>query len=164
MAAVRAHAYRRTKNDSTKARGVQWKQKDENETKQNKGNTTGERQHDIRPEDTSSRHLWLINYLAAWTGVMQKVSKISDKIATSHPAVKMCQRQSELSSRWQLEYTWYSFYRATPWIAARIRSAHPEHVRTNAPTDNCTEVIVVKIEMARASVDSEKLLLVARVV
>ena len=32
-----------------------------NETKQNKRNTR-ERQHDIRLEDTSSRHLWLINY------------------------------------------------------------------------------------------------------
>ena len=31
------------------------------ETTQNKPNS-GERQHDIRREDTSSRHLWLINY------------------------------------------------------------------------------------------------------
>ena len=33
----------------------------DNETRQNKRNTK-ERQHDIRLEDTSSRHLWLINY------------------------------------------------------------------------------------------------------
>ena len=39
---------------------LQRKHKDENEEKQNKVDTR-ERQDDIHPEHTSSRHLWLVN-------------------------------------------------------------------------------------------------------
>ena len=57
--AVGAHAYRRTIERRAPASMKTKRRRKQN--KQNKRNAR-ERQYDIRPEDTSSRHLWLINY------------------------------------------------------------------------------------------------------
>ena len=58
---------RRTKNDWKKGRGFgESINEEENEARQNKRDTRERRRYDInlqtkRPEDTSSRHLWLVN-------------------------------------------------------------------------------------------------------
>ena len=58
---VGAHAYQERRSIERRAAASVKAKKNENETKQNKRNII-ERQHDIRPEDTSLRHLWLVNY------------------------------------------------------------------------------------------------------
>ena len=107
------------------------KKKDENETKTKKSNAR-ERQHDTRPEDTISRHLWLINYgERTGTSTFALVYPLLDASRYHHVRAHYCMPVVQHSHSYSLAFDSVSNYgMATckyPWSHTAVTPAIHEY-------------------------------------